>query len=238
MTPKELFSAGRVREAISGLANYLRSHPDDIPQRTFLFELLCFAGQYDRAEKQLGVLSQGGPEAELGAILYMSALHGERTRHELFAKQAYPRQSAAPSPSGTLNGKAFTSIRDADPAIGARLEVLAAGAYLWIPFEHVAAVEMGPPKRLRDTLWAPATVRTGPSFKGQELGEVLIPVIYPFSWNNPDEEVWLGRKTEWVRDDQGNEYPVGQKMLVIDGEEVPFLELRTLQFAPAEVAAG
>ncbi len=39
----------------------------------------------------------------------------------------------------------------------------------------------------------PRIVRTGPSFKGTELGEVLIPAIYPFSWKHPDEAVWLGR---------------------------------------------
>ncbi|MBZ5551056.1 MAG: Ldh family oxidoreductase, partial [Acidobacteriia bacterium] len=39
--------------------------------------------------------------------------------------------AAAPSPQGTLNGKRFESIRDADPEVGPRLELYAAGAYLW-----------------------------------------------------------------------------------------------------------
>ena len=56
---------------------------------------------------------------------------------------------------GELNGKPFKELRDADPDIGARLEVFAAGAYVWIPFEHIASIEMRPPQRLRDTLWAP-----------------------------------------------------------------------------------
>ncbi len=72
-------------------------------------------------------------------------------------------------------GGRFKSLRDADPDLGARLEVFAAGAYLWIPFEHIASCEMEPPRRLRDTLWRPAMVRTGPSFQGTELGEVLDP---------------------------------------------------------------
>src|SRR5262249_40615634 len=124
-----------------------------------------------------------------------------------------------------------------DPEIGARLEVFAAGAYLWIPFEHIASVEMEKPRRLRDTLWMPALVRTGPSFQGKELGEVLIPAIYPFSWKHSDESVWLGRVTDWMVDEQGREYPVGQKMLLLDGEEVPFLELRSLEFTAAQIAA-
>jgi type VI secretion system protein ImpE len=95
---------------------------------------------------------------------------------------------------------------------------------------------MQPPRRVRDTLWTPALIRTGPSFKGTELGEVLIPAIYPFSWKDPDESVWLGRVTSWAADEQGREYPSGQKMWLVDGEEVPFLEVRSLEFSNAQAA--
>lgn len=231
MTAKQLLDAGQVRAAQNALASHLREHPTDVGSRTFLFELLCFSGQFDRAEKQLGVLSQGGKEAELGAVLYYSALHAEKTRHDIFRKEEFPAVPAAPSPPGKLNGKPFQTIRDADPAVGARLEVFAAGAYLWIPFQHIASLKMEPPRRLRDTLWSPAFVLTGPSFQGTDIGEVLIPAVYPFSWKSEDEPVWLGRATEWVADDAGHEYPVGQKMFVVDDEEVPLLEIRSLEFA-------
>jgi len=238
MTAKQLFEAGKVREAEKILSAYLRDHPADVAQRTFVFELLCFSGQYDRAEKQLGVLAKGSGETELGAVLYYSALHAEKMRHELFQKQEYPKTTAGESSPGTLNGKPFQSLRDADPEIGPRLEVFAAGAYLWIPLEHVASVEMEAPRRLRDTLWAPALVRTGPSFNGTELGEVLIPVVYPFSWKDPDETLWLGRATDWVADDEGKQYPFGQKVFLVDGGEVPLLELRSLQFNSTQAAAN
>jgi type VI secretion system protein ImpE len=230
VTAKELFAAGKVREAEKVLTGYLREHPSDKAQRTFLFELLCFAGEFARAEKQLSVLAGGGVESETGAIVYYAALHAEKTRHELFEKQAFPSGPTV-CPAGTLNGKPFTELRDADPDIGARLEVFAAGSYVWIPFEHIASVEMGRPERLRDTLWTPALVQAAPSFKGMDLGEVLIPAIYPFSWKDPDEAVWLGRVTEWTADENGTEYPTGQKMLLVDGEEIPFLEVRSIEFA-------
>lgn len=231
MTAKQLLEAGKVQAAEAALSAHLRDHPTDVASRTFLFELLCFSGQYARAEKQLGVLSQGGKEAEMGAVLYYSALHAEKTRHEIFQKEEYPGVAAAASPPGKLNGKPFQSIRDADAAIGARLEVYAAGAYLWIPFQHIANLHMEPPRRLRDTFWSPAFVLTGPSFQGTDIGEVLLPAVYPFSWKSEDQSVWLGRATEWVSDDQGHEYPVGQKMFVVDDEEVPLLEVRSLEFA-------
>ena len=234
---KDLFAAGRVLEAITALGAWLRDNPADVAQRTFLFELLCVAGQYDRAEKQLSVLSQGSKEAELGATLYYAALHAERDRNDLFRKEAFPDTEAGDQLRGTLNGKSFTSFRDADPDIGARLEVYAAGAYLWIPLKHVASVTVEPPKHLRDTIWPTAMVQTGPSFKGTELGQVIIPAIYPFSWKDEDEAVWLGRSTVWGADDKGREYPIGQKVFLVDGEEFPLLEVRTLEFESADAVA-
>ena len=229
MTAKELFAAGKVREAEKMLTARLREHPSDNASRTFLFELLCFAGDYSRAEKQLAVIAGTGPDAETGAVVYYAALHAERLRHEMLEKRSAPA-SPSVSPPGKLNGSSFADLRDADPDIGARLEIFAAGAYLWIPFEHVSDVKMAQPQRLRDTLWATALVRTGPGFKGTDLGEVLIPAIYPLSWKHDDEEIWLGRKTCWAADDEGQEYPSGQRILLVDGEEFPFLEVRSIEF--------
>jgi type VI secretion system protein ImpE len=239
MNAKQLFDSGQVTEAVKALGAYLRDHPNDVTQRIFLFELLCFAGDYDRAEKHLHLLAKGGNQAEIGAVLYFSALHAERTRQEMFRTQDFPK-SSAPTDGfvGTLNGKPFTSIRDADPDIGGRLEIYAAGSYMWLPFRHISSLQIEPPKRLRDMLWTPAWVTTGQSFQGAELGEVIIPVIYPFSWKHPEESVWLGRSTAWGEDDQGTQYPSGQKMFLVDGQEVSLLEIRSLEFQHGEAAAS
>jgi len=231
MTPKELLAQGKVREAEGALTASLRNNPTDTAGRTFLFELLCFTGDYARAEKHLHILAQGSKEAEMGAVLYFSALHAEKVRHQMFEKQEFPAAAPAKSHPGKLNGKPFESITDSDPDVGARLEIYAAGAYLWIPFEHIASINIDPPKTLRDTLWMPAFVLTGPSFQGTDIGQVIIPAVYPYSWKSDDQSVWLGRTTEWVADDVGKEYPVGHKVFIVDGEEVPLLEIRSLEFA-------
>ena len=137
-----------------------------------------------------------------------------------------------------FNGKQFQSLSDADPRIGPRLELYAAGNYLLLPFEHVASIQIQPPKRLRDLLWTPAAVRTNSSFKGTELGEVLLPVLSPFSWKHADDAVRLGRATVWESQEGfDDQVPVGQKMWLVDEEEIPLLELRGLEFNPASVAA-
>jgi type VI secretion system protein ImpE len=223
-------------EAIKALSAEVRDNATDTRRRTFLFELLCFAGEYQRADKQLEVLGQAGPSSELGVLLYRSALYAERQRQDLFSRGEFPKRPDTPEASltGTLNGKPFSSFADADPRIGARLEMFVAGSYLWLPLEHVASIQIEPPKRLRDLLWTPAAVRTAPSFKGAELGEVLLPVLAPFSWQHTDDAVRLGRATVWEqREGYAEEVPFGQKMWLVDNEEIPFLELRSLEFIPA-----
>jgi type VI secretion system protein ImpE len=229
MTAQSLFQAGRLDDAIGALNTELRSNPTDSQRRTFLFELLCFAGNYDRAEKQLDILSQGSKEAAMGTLLYQSALHAERTRQTMFADNTLPLTNDAPAAlSGTINGKPFTSIADGDPRVGPRLEIFAAGQYTLLPLAHVESVRMQPPKRLRDLLWAPALVRTAPSFKGVELGEVIIPVMAPGSWQDEEDAIRLGRSTAWIALEDGREAPIGQRVLRIDGDEVPLLEVRDL----------
>jgi type VI secretion system protein ImpE len=234
----ELYHAGKLDEAIESLSAELRSNPTDAQRRTFLFELLGFAGELDRAEKQLAVVAQASPEAGMGALMYHSALHAERTRLQMFSDGEYPPGDAPRPPSGTLNGEPFQAILDGDPRIGARLEVFAAGQYMWIPFEHIASVRMSAPSRLRDLLWAPATVRTGPGFQGIELDEVLIPVLAPHSGQHSDDAVRLGRVTEWQELEGGDQAPIGQKLFLVDDEQFPLLEIRELDIDQSSEATG
>jgi len=239
MNAKELFQAGKLTESVQALSAELRNHPTDAKRRTFLFELLSFAGDYERAEKHLKLLSDGGPSSELGALMYRGVLAAERARQDTFTNREYTMMPpAATGFSGTINGRPFETLADADPRIGPRLETFSAGTYLWVPLAHIASIEIQPPRRLRDLLWIPAMVRTGPAFQGQELGEILIPVLSPLSFRHPDENVRLGRLTVWDEDEDGAEVPFGQKLLAVDGEEIPLLEVRniTINGASAETA--
>ena len=233
MTAKELYQAGKLGEAIQALNAEVRNNPTDAKRRTFLFELLCFAGEWDRAEKQVKFLQDAGQQAQLGGLLYLSAIHGERTREDTFNKREFPLENA-PATAITINGTRYEDVSDADPRIGPRLEMYAAGAYMWLPFKHIQKVEMQAPKRLRDLLWIAALVQTGPSFKDKELGEVLLPALNVFSGKHASDDVRLGRMTEWAENADGVALPSGQKMLLADGEEIPFLELRTLEFDVVE----
>ncbi len=233
MDASALYKAGQLGPAIEALGIELRKQPTDAKRRTFLFELLCFAGEYDRAAKHLDVLAANGQDAGSGAMLYRAALHAQRTREEMFTRGELPLRSDLPSPAGTCNGQPFTSFVDEDDRIGANLEVFIAGSYTWIPFRYVESVALQPPTRLRDLLWAPAILRTTKDFRLQDLGQVLLPTLAPLSWKHSDDAVRLGRTTIWQEDPTHDAVPAGQKLFVAGQAEYPLLDLRDLRFHSA-----
>lgn len=230
-TAREHYAAGRLDAAIEALGAELRSHPLDAQRRSFLFELLSFAGQYDRAAKQLQVLASAGHMAEAGTLVYRAALDAERVREHMFATGDLPAGDAPGPVGGTLNGRPFLSIEDADPRVGARLEVFAGGRLLWLPFAHLASLRVEAPARLRDLHWANARLATGPSVRDLELGEVLLPALTAGAWRHPDPEIRLGRATDWADLPDGDFAPVGQKLLRVDDDLVPLLDVRELTVA-------
>ena len=73
---KALFDAGELGRAVEELLREVNANPADTTRRTFLFEWLCFTGDWDRAEKQLDVIGhhtqaiqqqkgEGGQERDL-----------------------------------------------------------------------------------------------------------------------------------------------------------------------------
>lgn len=233
MSAQDLFRAGKLNEAIQQLGAELRDRPDDVQRRTFLFELLCFAGEYSRAEKHLTLLSDSSEDAAMGGLVYRSALRAERARREFFEARQYAESPVvANTRSGTLNGEPFHTIEDIDPRLGARLEFFIAGEYMWLPLAHIGTLEMGPPRYLRDTLWASATIVGGAALDGKEFGEVLLPVLYPFTSSHERDSVKLGRETDWtLSESEKVDVPFGQKLFVLDGgRSVPILEVRELKF--------
>src|ERR1700692_4357265 len=86
-TPRELYQAGQLQAAIQALTAEVKANPADGPGRIFLFELLSFAGDWDRAQKQIEVLGQAGPRG--------SGLPGQ---HPGRAHAATPVLGGPPSP--------------------------------------------------------------------------------------------------------------------------------------------
>lgn len=86
MGARELFSSGNLQAAINQLLQDVKSKPLDMHSRIFLFELLCFCGDFERAERQLDAIAQtsGDVKIEMGALVYRSVLQAEKSRKAFF----------------------------------------------------------------------------------------------------------------------------------------------------------
>ncbi len=244
MEAHQLMKAGRLTEAIRALKAHLAREPGDYRAQTFLYELICFTGDLDQAEEYLDTLVRADQPGSENAIAdYKRVLKAEKARQNCFANREYPRQpvdGGVSAFSGALNGKGFASLSDADPRIGEKLELFVAGEYLWISLYEVRELQLPAPRRLRDLLWLPVEVKVAPSLGTTVFKDCWLPMMAPLSWQHPDEEVKLGRVSEWKEDQFGQAAPYGIKSYLVDGVEVPFAEIRNLTIwlagqVPAEV---
>lgn len=264
MTAKELFDAGQLGAAIEQLNTEVKARPTDARLRTFLFELLCFVGEYQRADRQLEVLSHQSASAEIGVQVYRNLLVAEGARQRFFSEGLRPHfllpppaythfhleaanrlrenrptearslleESATTRPplQGRINGQAFTDLQESDDLLAPFLEVIIQNNYTWLPFAQIKQVQITPPKRLRDLLWVQATLAT---FAGP-AGEVFIPVLYAGSSAQENDQLRLGRMTDWQSVGEGLARGIGQRMLLVDNEERAILEIQDLEFEADE----
>jgi len=130
---------------------------------------------------------------------------------------------AAPTTGGTIDGKSFDWIADADGRLGPVLEVIVKGNYYWVPFKNIAEIQIEKPADLRDLVWIPATFTW--SNHGKAVG--FIPVRYPGAAAGGNELLSMSRATDW-RDQAGMTIGTGHRMLATTDGEYPLLEVRNI----------
>lgn len=264
MNAKELFDAGNLQAAIDELTQQVKANPRDVRSRTFLFELLCFAGDFQRAERQLDAVAQtsGDVKVELGIQVYRNVLKAEMARQAFFeGDNRQPKFLSEPPSyvslhieavrslrenrvdeverllsessrlrrrlSGTRDGTPFEDIRDCDDLVAPFLEVLLQQDYVWIPFEQIRNLEIQVPRTLRDLLWIAARL----DLAEKPLGDIFIPVQYRGSSEHANDQVKLGRMTDWKMMTEEKMVGAGQRILLVDDTEYSLLEIRKIQFA-------
>lgn len=257
---KALLDAGKLGEAIEELTREVKAHPADASLRTFLFELLCFAGEWDRAEKQLDAIGHQNVKTEVGVQVYRNNLKAERDRRKLYADGLQPHflgeppayvdlQLAAinrvregnvaearealdraeeqrPALSGTFNGTPFEDFRDWDDLLGPVLELILNGQYTWLPFEQIQHMEISAPKTMRDLIWASARLQA----RDGTVGEVYVPALYAGSHESQNDQVRLGRMTDWRKLSDDLSLAVGLRLFLVDGDDKPLFEARSVEF--------
>lgn len=244
--------------ALQTLQDQVRRNPSDARLRTFLFQLLCVVGQWDRALNQLNVAAELDPGALAMAQMYREALQCERLRAEVFGGKRSPvifgeppqwmalliesllvRGTERNAESQPLRERAF---EDAPPTTG---------SIDGQPFEWIADADMrlGPvceavingryywipfDRLSRIDLEAPVDLRDvvwmPAHFQFANGGESvgLIPTRYPDSENSDDPQVRLARKTIWREEAPDVFVGLGQRVLATDSGEHAIMDLRTI----------
>ncbi len=112
LTASQLFEAGQLHEAIASLNQELRAQPLDSGRRYLLAELLCFTGDWERADKQLDMLAHQDPQTLPGVVLFRQLLRAAQARQQFFTEGRLPEFLRAPSPHLQRYLKASINIRE------------------------------------------------------------------------------------------------------------------------------
>lgn len=120
-TPYSLFEAGRLADAVPAAIEAVKKQPTDKAARAFLAELFCFAGDLERADKQLETLSQQDPQSLIGFQIFRQLIRAETYRAQCFEEGAVPEFLFEPSEGLKLHLKACIALRAGDPAEAATL---------------------------------------------------------------------------------------------------------------------
>src|SRR5262245_1728343 len=84
MNASELYRRGDLQEGIQAQINEVKAAPGDHAKRTFLFELLAFSGDLERARKQIEVIKYDQMEMNAAVAHYRKLLDAEEARRKLF----------------------------------------------------------------------------------------------------------------------------------------------------------
>ena len=165
----------------------------------------------------------GEPDQWL-ALLIESLLvlgQGDAARSEELRLRAF---EDAPASRGTIDGRPFEWIADADSRLGPVLEAVINGRYYWLPFARLARVDIEAPEDLRDVVWMPAHLQ----FENGGESLALIPTRYVGSEHATDGLIALARKTVWDEAGPDAHHGLGQRLIGTDVDETSLMEIRQI----------
>lgn len=261
---KALLRAGKLNEAIQAALNHVKSKPTDITARIFLFELSCFSGDWERAEKQLDVIANQDMNAMIGSQIYKQNFKAERDRMSVFNEGMIPEclmlppqyvedlvissthiregriaearellnkvEEERPAYACKINGEESSDFRDYNDLTMCVFEAIVKDSYTWLPFEHIERIDFLPAKSLRDMYWAQAEVEMINGTKG----EMFLPALYVESYKNDDDNIRLGKVTDWR--EVGEDIFVGEgvRTFQYEGGYIPISKIHTIEFIHEE----
>lgn len=265
MNASELFKKGSLPEAIQAQINEVKASPADQSKRIFLFEMLAFAGDLDRARKQIDAIKYEHLELETAVANYRKLLEAEQARRNLFEGGVRPQFFGEVPHHVELRLQAIQCFRDKRPDEAAKLLQEAQqlsptilGMLNGKPFNGLRDCDdlFGPVLEVMaggKYIWVPldqveSMAINPPKFPRdliwfparlellyKGMGEIFLPVLYPDSYKEADDKLKLGRSTVFSETE-----PVlgkGSKLFLAGDDGVPLLEWRELIVNEPEQAA-
>lgn len=265
MTAEQSLRDGDLAGALTQLQQEVRQDPANAESRTFLFQLLCVLGDWDRAMTQLNVCGELDAGTLAMVQTYREAVQCEVLREQIFAGNKAPLIFGKPGQWVALLIEAIKLTaaghhEQAQEVRGEALESASAtsGKIDGQPFEWIADADMRlgpmieaivngryywvPFDHIRTiTIEEPADLRDRvwmPAyFTWSNGGETvgLIPTRYPGSHLSDDPQIRLAAKTEWREMPAETYLGEGQKLLATDGGEFPLMDIRVIELETEEV---
>ncbi|HVS36945.1 MAG TPA: type VI secretion system accessory protein TagJ [Gemmataceae bacterium] len=262
MNASELFKAGKLTEAVTAQTQEVKAQPGDQGKRLFLFELLAFAGDLERARRQIGAMTSEDPELAAATTAYRQLLEAEEARRRLFRDGLRPEFLIDPPSHVRRRLEAVNRLREGN--VGEAAAELAkaeeerpatAGTLNGKAFDHVrdcddllaGVVEVMAQGKY---FWlaleqieslaanAPATPRdllwlpAHLSVRNGPEGDVFLPALYPNSHEHVDDAIKLGRATDWKGAEGGPTQGAGLKLFLCGDNDISILEWRQLEMTP------
>jgi type VI secretion system protein ImpE len=261
MDARETLRAGDPAGALEMLKREVRKSPRDVRLRTFLFQLFCVYGQWDRAITQLAAAGELDPAAVPMAQAYRTAIRCEVLRARVFAGTRTPTVFGEAEPWIPLLVEANRLRATGHPDEAARLRddafeqaPTATGTLNGEPFAWIADADsrLGPMLEaiVEGKYWwvpfhhlrtldveAPADLRDQiwmpAHFVWSNGGEGFgfVPTRYPGLDPDADTALLLSRRTEW-REDGDWFLGHGQRMLATDTGETALMDVRRIEVTP------
>jgi len=235
--------------------------------RTFLFQMFCVFGEWDRAVTQLTAAAELDPMAVPMSQAYRAAIRCEMLRGRVFSGARTPTIFADPEPWMSLLVEADRVLAAGKPAEAAKLRDEAfeqapavSGTVDGQEFEWIADADQRLGPMLEAVFdgkyyWVPFhrmqaldiekpedlrdQVWMPAHFVWTNGGESFgfVPTRYPGSELAADADLALSKRTEWL--ENGDWFlGLGQRMLATDAAEFALMDIRKITFGTPSDAAG
>jgi type VI secretion system protein ImpE len=264
MHTAELIKTGKLTEARQQLVQEVKAAPADLGKRTSLCQVLCFCGEWDKAERHLDAISTQDPKRETGVQVYRNLIRAERERLEVLSLRRRPAFLTEAPPWldnywSALEKMAAGNSEEAESLLGIASSQcpIVSGTVNQTPFTGIGNTD----SRLSGFLeafvheryiWIPfVSIREMILSPPKTLMDLLwvsasitawsgitmncyLPVLYAASSAHEDERIRLGQMTDWQVLCGPFARGVGQQVLQIGETDMALLELRELLCNPPQ----